>query len=199
MALGWPWDVIWCLPCFVCLEYGMSASRRPYGSLMAPLLQPYSKLVVAATTVSVLYGRLPVSLQSLNSFWSHEFYNHQVVAITFATITIAAHKILRFLRVTCTNHRPQNHMVTAPRQHDMWTSINDSWLIITEILRVHLDWTNVKEKLMDICYWKQLKMLLIQMAHDLEMHAISINNIFSSIWINYINSIFFNYVQSLMC
>ena len=57
--------------------------------------------------------------------------------------------------------------------------------------------SNLNEEMMDICHRKQLKMLFIQMAHDLEMHAININNIFSSIWINSI--IFINYVHSLMC
>ena len=63
-AARWPWGGIRFLPCLECLVNRTAASRRPCGGLTLPLRRPYGKLVVAATTMRVPYGRLPVSLWS---------------------------------------------------------------------------------------------------------------------------------------
>ena len=100
VALWWPWGDIFFLPCLGCRENRTVSSGHPCNSLTVPLRRLYSKFVVAATTVRVLYGCRMVSLRLPYGCWSHESYDCHAVAVTFVTTATIAHKTLRFLKIT---------------------------------------------------------------------------------------------------
>ena len=86
------------LPCLVCLENRTAVSRRPWGGLTAPLRRPYGKLVVAARTVRVPYGRRTGGSRApCRHLTVFDFKNRTiaVVAVTSVTTTTVVRKTLR--------------------------------------------------------------------------------------------------------
>ena len=91
LAMGVMWNTVFILSW---------VPRKSYGGLTVPFRRPYGKLVVAAMTLSVPPGHLPVSLRTTCGFLFQESYDRHAVAVTFVTTTIVARRTLRSLEIT---------------------------------------------------------------------------------------------------